>query len=461
MKRASSLARRTVGYLILAQVVAFFLAWLVVLGLGLLGVAEFEADWDELATERTVGLIIDSLKRNQTGAISIEPTEKLNAEMRRVPALKFAAFEFWTSIPVPGSSPEIATRLAEVIKVSPTHAHFVLPGDPQMPTLGYMEPYPTPYGRFQIAVYRQKFRPDDIYHAIRHSLLSEAGVYFLAGALLSAATAWVAVRQGLSPLRAAANRVAAINLDALDQGMLTEEYATEVAPFVDAVNHSLVRLRAWIARQRRFVANAAHELRTPLAIMRARLENAKDSKLRSELLGDASQLHSIVEQILSASRLTDGQVSLDQSICLSSVVGQVVSALFPLAMDRRRFIAFEADGAHVTTLGNQRAIESVVTNLMDNALRSEPEHGTILVRVAADGVIAVIDHGEGVAADERATIFEPFWRKTDGTPGTGLGLAIAKEIMDAHGGRIWIEDTPGGGATFKLSFHIENPSLRI
>jgi signal transduction histidine kinase len=236
--------------------------------------------------------------------------------------------------------------------------------------------------------------------------------------------------------------------------VLSEEYATEVAPFVDAVTQALIRLKSWMTLQRGFVANAAHELRTPLAIMRARLENAQDSPLRSELLGDASQLRAIVEQILSAARLIDGQAPLDQRIHLDSAVAQIISSLIPLAMDRNRFIDFEASETDVTVLGNHRAIESVVTNLVDNALRAEPENGAVIVRVAADGVVAVVDHGEGVAADDRELIFEPFWRKSDATPGAGLGLAIARQIMDAHGGRIWVEDTPRGGATFKLQFKV-------
>ncbi|HMK89134.1 MAG TPA: HAMP domain-containing sensor histidine kinase, partial [Methylocystis sp.] len=80
------------------------------------------------------------------------------------------------------------------------------------------------------------------------------------------------------------------------------------------------------------------------------------------------------------------------------------------------------------------------------------------LRVEANGIIAVIDHGKGVAPADRNRIFERFWRKSDSDSGSGLGLAIAKDIMDAHGGRIWVEETPGGGATFKLSFPPAHPS---
>ena len=246
-------------------------------------------------------------------------------------------------------------------------------------------------------------------------------------------------------------------MNSLSKRLVSDDVPVEVSPFVDAVNEALKQLDAWAARQRRFTANAAHELRTPLAIMRARLENARTSELKSELLGDASQLRSIVEEMLVAARLTEGQASLDQRVDLSDAARRVVSDLLPLAIDRDRFIDFD-HVAPVVTRGNRRAIECVLTNLIDNALRAEPRAGTVLVRVS-DGVVAVIDHGEGVAVADREMIFEPFWRKNEANAGTGLGLAIAKEIMDAHGARIWVEDTAGGGATFQLSFPSPPPQI--
>ncbi|WP_367119290.1 sensor histidine kinase [Methylocystis sp.] len=255
----------------------------------------------------------------------------------------------------------------------------------------------------------------------------------------------------LDALRSAAAEVARIDMNSLSKRLLSDDVPVEVAPFVEAVNEALKRLDAWAARQRRFTANAAHELRTPLAIMRARLENAKASPLKSELLGDASQLRSIVEEMLVAARLTEGQAPLDQRVDLSDAARQVVSDLLPLAIDRDQFVDLEYSGP-VVTRGNRRAVDCVLTNLIDNALHAEPAKASVAVRLDEGGVIAIIDHGEGIAADDREMIFEPFWRKNEANPGSGLGLAIAKEIVDAHGGRIWVEDTPGGGATFKVSF---------
>jgi len=448
--RGSSLARRTVGYLMLAQIFAFVLAWAITLGLGLAGVERFTQSWDELAAYRVANLVIDSLKPDEGGDIHIVPSAQLEAELTRISGFKYAAFDFRTKTPVPGSAPELVARLKNIIEVSPTHSHFVLPGDPDSPTLGFMGPYWTPYGRFHIASYRAKFRWDDTFLSMREDFWNFAA-YVVVAALLSGATAWFAVRQGLTPLRSAAAEVAHIDMNSLDKRLLSDDVPVEVAPFVEAVNEALMRLDAWAARQRRFTANAAHELRTPLAIMRARLENAKASSLKSELLGDASQLRSIVEEMLAAARLTEGQAPLDQRVDLSDAARRVVSDLLPLAIDRDRFIDFDCV-ASAKTRGNQRAIECVLTNLVDNALRAEPSKGSVAVRLDGGGVIKVIDHGEGIAEADREMIFEPFWRKNEANPGSGLGLAIAKEIVDAHGGRIWVEETPGGGATFKVAF---------
>jgi len=93
-----------------------------------------------------------------------------------------------------------------------------------------------------------------------------------------------------------------------------------------------------------------------------------------------------------------------------------------------------------------------MTNLIENAVRAEPPGGTVIVRLSKDAAIEVVDHGEGVATADRERIFEPFWRKSENTPGTGLGLAITKELTTKLGGSIELLETPGGGATFKVTF---------
>jgi two-component system OmpR family sensor kinase len=449
--RPTSLARRTVSHLVVSQFLAFVVAWIITTGLGLAGVERFAITWDDLAYIRTTNLVVDSLILDESGLIRIEPTTELQAEMRRAPALKFAAFKFSTGTPISGSSPELIATLDKLIKINPTHSHFVLPGDRETRALGFMGPIWTRFGRLQIAAYRLKFRWDDIFHTMADEFYTAAN-YLVTAVVLSAATGWFAVRRGMTPLRAAAAEATQIDMKSLDQRLSSKGIPGEIIPFFDAVNQALSRLDADAARQRRFSANAAHELRTPLAIMRARLENAEESSFRSDLLSDASRLRAIVEQMLVATRMTESQTTVDEEIDLTKTIREVISGFLWLAIEHDRMVELDTSPGLVIVRGNQRAIECVVTNLIDNALRAEPEGGTVLVIIGNDGGVAIVDHGEGIATENREMIFEPFWRKNEWTPGTGLGLAISKEIMDLHSGRIWVEDTPGGGSTFRLSF---------
>jgi signal transduction histidine kinase len=445
-----SLAKRIVGYLILTQLIAFHIGFAVRIAFELAQVAHFRLSLDEMATSRVSNLVIDSLVLNRGGAVSVKPNDGLRAEMQRTPLFKVAAFSD-ARAPLPGSSPELVSALTEarVIQITRVHVHFNLPGDQETTPLGYMERRWTPYGWFHIAVYRQKFRWVDFFDRLGDSFKWSVVTIFVV-IFASTATAWYAVRKGLEPLRSAARQVDSIEIGSLAQGVHINDVPTEIRPFVDAIESALLKLAASAARMRRFTANAAHELRTPIAVMRARLENASASPLNSHLLEDSSQLQTLVEQMLITLRLTEDQALSNERIELEKVVQGIVSGLVLLALRCGRSLELDASSRSTIVRGNRRAIESIVANLIDNALRAEPVGGTVTVRVGDDGVVEIIDHGEGVAEGDRELIFEPFWRKSEATPGAGLGLAIAKELVEKLGGRIWVEDTPGGGATFKL-----------
>ena len=222
-------------------------------------------------------------------------------------------------------------------------------------------------------------------------------------------------------------------------------------PLVEAVNAALARLDAGAARQRRFAANAAHELRTPIAILRTRIDALGNAPYSADLKRDVRRIQTIVEQLLTAARLGERGGQMDEIVDLVATIRATVADYAPLVIESKRHIDFDSTVPSVRVQGNRRALESVVANLIDNALRAEPEGGTVLVRIGSNGTVEVIDHGEGVPVDARGMIFEPFWRGDETTPGAGLGLAIVKELMDLHKGEISIAETPGGGATFRLT----------
>jgi len=340
----------------------------------------------------------------------------------------------------------------------PRHMHFVVNDITRNDVSdgrydGHLRLIETRFGQVPIAVYGFRFRWDDLSELLQYYptdwTYMRSSIVIVA--LVITGTAWFAVRRGLKPLAEVSKEAEHIDMSSLNQRLSTSGVPVEIRGLVDVVNDALKRLEAGVEKQRRFAANAAHELRTPLAVMRAQLENAEASSFRNELLAEASKLRAIVEQMLVSTRLAEDRLALDEDIDLEKVIRPLVSRLAPLAIDRDRFLAFEGAASPSVTRGNQRAIESVVTNLIDNALREEPEDGTVCVRMEGHGVVAVIDHGKGVPHAERELIFERFWRKSEASSGAGLGLAIAKDIMDAHGVRIWVEETPGGGATSKIA----------
>lgn len=457
MSRYPSLARRVTGFLVAAQLFAFVIGGAATMALELGKIAYFRLSRDELAQYRVSNLVIDSLARGAGGSIRIEPANGLRDEMKRSPRLKYAAFDE-ARRPLAGSSPELVDALtkAGVVQMTQAHIHFNLPGDEETTPLGYMERRATPFGRLHIAVYRQTFRWDDVFGYFLDAVSWQAA-YLAAFALASIGAAWFAVRRGLAPLCAAAREMESIDIDCLNRRIEITEAPREIKPFVDAINAALMRLEASAKRMRRYTANAAHQLRTPLAIMRARLDDPEEPTFKSDLQRDASTLQAIVEQMLIAAQLTERQASLDEEVDLATTVRRVVSDYAPLIIECDRKIEFEAPDGAISVRGNQRAIECVVSNLIDNALRAEPVGGGVLVRVGPGATVSVVDHGKGVAPSDREMIFEAFWRKSEAAPGTGLGLAIAKELMEKMKGRIWVEDTTGGGATFKLGFPVLNP----
>jgi len=450
MRFRASLVWRVVTYLILAQFAAFLATVAINYGIGLAKVGSFDISLDSLATERATSLVIESLRRDETGRVRIDPSERLRAELERSPDFKFAAFDSRLE-PLAGSSPELVGLLAVAIKVNSSHTHFNLPGEAPWTPKGYAALRATPFGELEIAVYGDKFRSEDIIYTIADELRWSA-VGIASAIVVTVASAWFAVRQGLAPLRQASLDAAHIDLNSLDQRLASDRLPVEIEPLVSAMNSALSRLDASARRLRRYTANAAHELRTPLALMRARLDEPDEPALRADLLQDANHLQAIVEQILIAARLTEKQVPLDQEVDLVKAIRPVVSRYLPLALKCDRALEFEATTMPAITSGNQKAIECAVANLIDNALRAEPEGGTVIVCVDERGVVKVIDHGEGVDPAHHDLIFEPFWRKSDGASGAGLGLSITKELMEKHGGRIWVEPTTGGGATFALAF---------
>ncbi|MBF7143192.1 MULTISPECIES: sensor histidine kinase [Pseudomonas] len=282
------------------------------------------------------------------------------------------------------------------------------------------------------------------------------------GALL---LAWITVSNALNPLDRLRRAVEERRSDDL-RPLPREEVQRELLPLVQSIDHFTERLRVQFERQGQFIAEAAHELRTPLAALKARVELGLRSSDPAELhlaLVEGRQgidrLTHLANQLLSLARIENGAQAIAEGgaerIDLSQLARELGMALAPLAHGRGLALALEAEQP-VYIRGEPTLLTELLSNLVDNALAHTPQGGTVVLRVLPDAVLEVEDEGPGIPEDDRARVFQRFYRR--GQQGTGLGLAIVGEICRAHLADISLHDGALGGLKVRVAFS-ELPEL--
>jgi signal transduction histidine kinase len=263
----------------------------------------------------------------------------------------------------------------------------------------------------------------------------------------------VIFRRALRPLLNASEMAKKINPNRTDVRLPPEEIPKEILPLVQAVNQALDRLEAGFRMQREFTADAAHELRTPLTILRSRVDTLADRGVSKALHQDIEGMARIISQLLDIAELESFSIDPHEKADLRTICAEVAEFAAPLALAKGKNIALSGSDASVWVNGNPEMLSRAIRNLVENAINYAPPATTVEIVVEGSGMVRVLDEGPGIKEEERALIFQRFWRRDRRRTGNaGLGLSIVQRIADTHAATISVENRPTGGANFSLSF---------
>jgi signal transduction histidine kinase len=263
----------------------------------------------------------------------------------------------------------------------------------------------------------------------------------------------VIIRRSFRPVLAVSRQASDIGPRRTDIRLEMTGMPSEVGPLVEAVNQALDRLEHGYRVLRQFSADAAHELRTPLAILRTRIDTMKDRDTAAALRGDVELMSRTVGQLLEIAELETVTIEAGARAELRAVCADVVAFLAPLAVGQGKDIALGGGERPVWVAGDAEMITRAVRNLVENAIRHTPVSSTVDVLVGDDGGVRVCDQGPGIGDSDRENLFRRFWRKDRSHAGSaGLGLAIVRQIVDIHGGTVTVDNRPEGGAEFHVTF---------
>ncbi|MDR3533195.1 MAG: HAMP domain-containing sensor histidine kinase [Rhodopila sp.] len=267
----------------------------------------------------------------------------------------------------------------------------------------------------------------------------------------------LAMRYALRPLDRIARQAAALGVAAGSGGQLsplaTERLPVEFYQVVSAINAMLARLQQTLSLQKQFTADAAHELRTPLAVLLLQINELPPGPAVETIREELRGLGMLVNQLLQFAQAEDAVAQQHEPVDIGAVARKVCEDLAGTALARRQEIEFDAPGHLRPVPGHAALIETAVRNVVDNAINYAPAGTTISVSVEPDSRVIVEDRGPGVPHEQRELIFNRFWRADRRrSAGAGIGLALVRRIAQLHGGNASVEDRDGGGARFVLTF---------
>ena len=323
----------------------------------------------------------------------------------------------------------------------------------------YIYTHQIPANQYWLMVAERSDIREEMLHNILFSMLSGTIIAIVMIMILIGNV----IKRGLLPLTQLSTAMQERDLDYLQPVKLTNMPPNELKPVLHALNHLLDRLDEGIERERRFLADAAHELRTPLSVLKLQLELAsqsltleqKQQGIEDALMGVNRSTHT-VEQLLTLARLEANKQALQRdAIDLVSLVQEVTAALYPLAQPKEQNLELDYQQDLMIFKANRVLINVLVRNLIENAIKYSPSNSTIQILLKQDDnqlCLEVRDQGQGVPEEDLIRLTQRFYRheQSSDTRGTGLGLSIVQKILDLHDGNIIFQNRPAGGLSVSV-----------
>jgi signal transduction histidine kinase len=402
-------------------------------------------NWSEYRFRR---LVVESIFLDRDRSVKIIPSPKLIEYSKANQRASYAVFDSETKNAIHGSSAYLSKALESFNSANVTYLRFNIP--PNLFDLGTLKATETNFGTYLIATYGYKFSLSDIPDVLLIFFNWHSFLVVAPSILGSVIIAYVLVYTGMHSLRQAMKNIKELDINNLSMRINAKDAPTEIAKFLDSINLAISKLEKNVDTQKRFAATVAHEIRTPISIMLAHCDKEDDNRLRDKVKREIRRVQVLVEQLLAEASIAYRYNKDNNAIDIGAAVVGIIADLAPLIIRDGKRVEFDCRSSKVYGLCDKWALECIISNLVLNALESEPIGGVINVRLLENAIIEVIDHGQGISTQDRDSIFEPFWRKSASMGSIGLGLAISRNLVESMGGVICLEDTPGGGATFRI-----------
>lgn len=444
---------------------AFFLVLFVILLVGWIWIIDPRL---EGANEEAARIIAESVTKDGQGRPQVSATPDLEALKQRYPNLWFVVRDAEEIVLQYGHVP--APALEAVFPRGIERARLEA-GETVRAT---MENRDTPAGRLQFIAGTEKGFPNDgisLWINVQLDLEKDAdgairwltvlpGVGFIILVavvpmllLTGIATLLVtprAVGRSLSGLMETVAEAQSINFENRSARIDRSKVPNEIIPLVDAFNVALSKLDEGYNRRNRFLADAAHELRTPIAIARVRADLLPDDELSRQLRADIDRLTRVAHQLLEMQAVGAVELPAEEQD-LNVLVERIATDLAPIAMDAGYEFDFEPSEGKALFTVQTSIIEMAVVNLIRNAIDHGGGKGAIVIRIGAAGTIDVCDEGPGIPVAEREQVFEPFHRINTNSSGAGLGLNLVQKAAELHRGRVkFLDLDPGFGVRLEI-----------